>query len=172
MAVIEYARNVLGLAGANSTEIDPSTPHPVIDIMPDQRDVEMGGTMRLGLWPCKLTSGSIVAQAYGQDIIQERHRHRFEVNNAYREALAESGLIASGVSPDGRLVEIMEIDGHPFFVGVQFHPEFRSRPNRPHPLFKSFVGAALANLPEGAQRVLPFIAEDHLLAESVGAPGD
>jgi CTP synthase len=125
--------------------------------------------MRLGLWPCKLTSGSIVGNAYGEEMIQERHRHRFEVNNAYREALAEVGLTATGVSPDGRLVEIMEIDGHPFFVGVQFHPEFRSRPNRPHPLFKAFIGAAMANLPEGAQRTLPFIAEDHLVAETVSA---
>ncbi|MCC6943768.1 MAG: CTP synthase [Thermomicrobiales bacterium] len=169
MAVIDVARNLLGLEGANSTEIDPDTPHPVIDIMPDQRGVDMGGTMRLGLWPCKLTSGSIVGDAYGQEMIEERHRHRFEVNNAYREALAEVGLTATGVSPDGRLVEIMEIDGHPFFVGVQFHPEFRSRPNRPHPLFKAFIGAAMANLPEGAQRTLPFIAEDHLVAETVSA---
>ncbi len=170
MAVIDVARNVLGLTGANSTEIDPGTAHPVIDIMPDQKGVEMGGTMRLGLWPCKLEAGTIVREAYGEEMIEERHRHRFEVNNDYREALAEAGLIASGVSPDGRLVEIMEIDGHPFFVGVQFHPEFRSRPNRPHPLFKAFVGAAMSNLPEGAQRALPFVGHDQLIAETVSAP--
>jgi CTP synthase len=156
MAVIDVARNMLGLDGANSTEIDAGTAHPVIDIMPDQRGVDMGGTMRLGLWPCSLLPGSIAREAYGEATIFERHRHRFEVNNAYREALAEVGLVASGISPDDRLVEIMEIDGHPFFVGVQFHPEFRSRPNRPHPLFRSFFGAAMEHLPEGAQRTLPF----------------
>ncbi|MGD9712146.1 MAG: CTP synthase [Thermomicrobiales bacterium] len=171
MAVIDVARNVLGLEYANSTEIDPTTPHPVIDIMPEQRGVDMGGTMRLGLWPCELTAGTTAREAYGEDRINERHRHRFEVNNDYREALAEAGLIASGVSPDGRLVEIMEIDGHPFFVGVQFHPEFRSRPNRPHPLFRAFVGAAMSNLPEGAQRTLPFVSHDQLLAEMLGSPG-
>jgi len=171
MAVIDVARNVLGLVGANSTEIDTGTAHPVIDIMPDQRDVDMGGTMRLGLWPCRLEQGTVARAAYGEELIEERHRHRFEVNNEYREALAEAGLIASGVSPDGRLVEIMEIDGHPFFVGVQFHPEFRSRPNRPHPLFKAFVGAAMSNLPEGAQRTLPFVGHDQLLAETVSATG-
>ncbi len=167
MAVIDVARNLLGLDGANSTEINPNTPHPVIDIMADQRDVDMGGTMRLGLWPCELAPGSVVREAYGEDIIHERHRHRFEVSNQYREALAEAGLIATGVSPDGRLVEIMEIDGHPFFVGVQFHPEFRSRPNRPHPLFKAFVGAAMTNLPAGAQRTLPFVGKPPAHVESL-----
>ncbi|CAN5527363.1 CTP synthase [soil metagenome] len=156
MAVIDVARNVLGLEGANSTEIDPDTPHPVIDLMPGQRDVEMGGTMRLGLWPCALAHGSVAQRAYGEEAVYERHRHRFEVNNSYRDALANAGFIASGVSPDDQLVEIMEMEGHPFFVGVQFHPEFRSRPNRPHPLFRSFIGAAIATLPEGAQRSLPF----------------
>jgi len=156
MAVIDVARNELAFDGANSTEIDPNTPHPVIDLMPGQHGVEKGGTMRLGLWPCRLEQGTIVRAAYGEETIYERHRHRFEVNNHYRDALAEAGLIASGVSPDGQLVEIMEIDGHPFYVGVQFHPEFRSRPNRPHPLFREFVGAAMRNLPEGAQRSLPF----------------
>jgi CTP synthase len=164
MAVIETARNALGLAGANSTEIDPNTPHPVIDLMPDQRGVEMGGTMRLGLWPCKLEPGTIARAAYGEETVFERHRHRFEVNNDYREPLAEVGLIASGVSPDGKLVEIMEIDGHPFFVGVQFHPEFRSRPNRPHPLFRAFIAAAMRNLPEGAQRSLPFSERNNVAA--------
>ena len=155
MAVIEVARDVCGLAGANSTEIDPATPHPVIDLMPDQKGVDMGGTMRLGLWPCRLDPGTKAAWAYGEPIVSERHRHRFEVNNAYRPALAEAGLIVSGASPDGQLAEIMELRDHPFFVGVQFHPEFRSRPTRPHPLFRDFIGAAKVTLPEGAQRALP-----------------
>jgi CTP synthase len=161
MAVIEVARNVCGFAGANSTEIDPETLHPVIDLMPGQRGVEMGGTMRLGLWPCRLEPGTKAAAAYGEPMVFERHRHRFEVNNAYREALAEAGLIASGVSPDGQLVEIMELRDHPFFIGVQFHPEFRSRPTRPHPLFRDFVAAALQTLPEGAQRALPLNGAFH-----------
>lgn len=156
MAVIEVARNACGLEYANSSEIDPNTPHPVIGLMPGQHGVEMGGTMRLGLWPCKLLPGSKAAAAYGTELVEERHRHRFEVNNDYLPVLAEQGLIASGVSPDGRLVEIMELDGHPFFVGVQFHPEFKSRPNAPHPLFRDFVKSSLDVLPEGSQRTLPF----------------
>ena len=155
MAVIEFARHVCGFEGANSSEIDPETPHPVIDLMPGQRGVEMGGTMRLGLWPCYLEPGSHAGDAYGDESVYERHRHRFEVNNEYRERFAEGGLIASGVSRDGTLVEIMELRDHPFFVGVQFHPEFRSRPTRPHPLFRDFVEAAMQTLPEGAQRELP-----------------
>jgi CTP synthase len=168
MAVIEVARNVCGLAGANSTEIDPESPAPVIDLMPDQKGVEMGGTMRLGLWPCRLEPGTVAARAYGEEVVFERHRHRFEVNNGFREALAEAGLIVSGASPDGRLAEIMELRDHPFFVGVQFHPEFRSRPTRPHPLFRDFIGAAKATLPEGAQRALPLAElEDGLARELV-----
>jgi CTP synthase len=155
MAVIEIARHLVGVAGAHSSEIDPLTRDAVIDLMPGQRGVEMGGTMRLGLWPCELIPGTKAADAYDAPNVSERHRHRFEVNNDYREALARAGLIASGVSPDGELVEIMELKNHPFFVGVQFHPEFRSRPNRPHPLFREFVGAAIDALPEGAQRQLP-----------------
>jgi CTP synthase len=155
MAVIEVARNVCGLAGANSTEIDPDTPHPVIDLMPGQHGVEMGGTMRLGLWPCRLEPGTRTADAYGEPTVFERHRHRFEVNNGYRSRLAEAGLVVSGASPDGNLAEIMELRDHPFFVGVQFHPEFRSRPTRPHPLFDGFIGAVKEALPEGAQRALP-----------------
>lgn len=155
MAVIEIARDLLGLEGANSSEIDSEAPYRVIDLMPSQHGVEMGGTMRLGLWPCHLEPGTHAAEAYASANVFERHRHRFEVNNEYRTRLAEAGLIASGVSPDGNLVEIMEIPSHPFFVGVQFHPEFRSRPNRPHPLFQAFIGASLAALPEGAQRTLP-----------------
>ncbi len=155
MAVIEVARHVCGLTGANSTEINPETPHPVIDLMPGQHGVEMGGTMRLGLWPCRLEPGTKAAAAYGESTVFERHRHRFEVSNAHRAMLAKAGLIVSGSSPDGHLAEIMELRDHPFFVGVQFHPEFRSRPTRPHPLFRDFVGAAKDTLPEGAQRALP-----------------
>ena len=155
MAVIEVARNVLGLAGANSTEIDPETPHPVIDLMPGQHGVEMGGTMRLGLWPCRLEPGTRAGAAYGESTVFERHRHRFEVNNDYRARLADAGLIVSGASPDGTLAEIMELRDHPFFVGVQFHPEFRSRPTRPHPLFDEFVRVVKDSLPEGTQRELP-----------------
>ncbi len=169
MAVIEFARNVMGLEGANSTEIDPQTPHPVIDLMPAQRGVDMGGTMRLGLWPCKLVPDTTAGEAYDASHVDERHRHRFEVNNDYRDQLEEAGLIVSGASPDGRLAEIMEITDHPFFVGVQFHPEFRSRPNRPHPLFRDFIGAAVETLPEGAQRSLP-LAED--ARQAVAAPAD
>jgi CTP synthase len=168
MAVIEIARDLLGLEGANSSEIDSEAPYCVIDLMPSQHGVEMGGTMRLGLWPCHLESGTHAAEAYGGESVFERHRHRFEVNNEYRARLAEAGFVASGVSPDGNLVEIMEIPNHPFFVGVQFHPEFRSRPNRPHPLFQAFVGAALSTLPEGAQRTLPLDASseahEHVLS--------
>ncbi|MBO9350928.1 MAG: CTP synthase [Thermomicrobium sp.] len=163
MAVIEFARNVLGLCGANSTEIDPETPHPVIDLMPDQRGVEMGGTMRLGRYPCQLVPGTKAALAYGESLVYERHRHRWEVNNAYREAFEAAGFVVSGQSPDGRYVEIMELHNHPWFVGVQFHPEFKSRPNGPHPLFVSFIGVAKHVLREGEQRPLP-------LAEPVAMP--
>ncbi len=163
MAVIEFARNVLGLCGANSTEIDPETPHPVIDLMPDQRGVEMGGTMRLGRYPCQLVPGTKAALAYGESLVYERHRHRWEVNNAYREAFEAAGFVVSGQSPDGRYVEIMELHDHPWFVGVQFHPEFKSRPNRPHPLFVAFIGVAKHVLREGEQRPLP-------LAEPVAMP--
>ncbi|MFQ5860949.1 MAG: CTP synthase [Dehalococcoidia bacterium] len=156
MMVVEYARYVLGWEDANSTELDPGTPYPVIDIMPDQLGVvDKGGTMRLGLYPCQFRRGTKSHQAYGQELVYERHRHRFEVNNAYREELERHGLIASGLSPDGQLVEIAEVEDHPFMVGVQFHPEFRSRPNRPHPLFRAFAEAAAATLREGAQHPLP-----------------
>ena len=154
--VIEHARNVLGLAGANSTEFDPETAHPVIDLMLDQRTVnDMGGTMRLGNYPCVLAHGTRAAKAYGVPEVNERHRHRFEFNNAYREPLYEMGLLASGLSPDGTLVEIVEAERHPFMVGVQFHPEFRSRPEQPHPLFREFAAAATQVLREGAQPELP-----------------
>ena len=144
-AVIEFAREVVGSADANSTEFDMFTEHPVIDFMPDQRDMEdKGGTMRLGLYPAKLTPGSKAAAVYGQEVIYERHRHRFEVNNRYRQTLEAAGMLLSGQSPDGRLVEIVELKDHPWFVASQFHPEFKSRPERPHPLFDGFVAAALA----------------------------
>ncbi len=155
MAVIEVARSILGLTDANSTEIDPDTPHPVIDIMPEQRDVDMGGTMRLGLYPCTLVPGTRAAEAYALANVDERHRHRFEVNNEYRDRLASAGLIVSGHSPDGKLAEIMELKDHPWFVGVQFHPEFKSRPTRPHPLFDHFMAAARKVLHEGDQQSLP-----------------
>ncbi|HMA37112.1 MAG TPA: CTP synthase [Chloroflexia bacterium] len=144
MAVIELARHVAGLPHANSTEIDPRTPDPVIDIMADQRDIaDIGGTMRLGLYACKLIPGTRAAAAYGADQVNERHRHRFEFNNAYRDRLEQAGLVISGVSPDGRLVEIVELRDHPWFVASQFHPELRSRPTNPHPLFREFLAAAL-----------------------------
>ena len=139
--VIEFARNAAGLEMANSTEFEQDTPHPVIDIMPDQVGVDMGGTMRLGRWPCKIEPGTLAAEVYGSELVYERHRHRYEVNNAYREALTEAGMVFSGTSPDGRLVEIAELKDHPFFIGSQFHPEFKSRPLRPHPLFFGFVSA-------------------------------
>ncbi|HYM16303.1 MAG TPA: CTP synthase [Dehalococcoidia bacterium] len=143
MMVIDYARNVLGLTGANSTEVDQHTPHPVISMLSEQLGIEdLGGTMRLGGYPCKLVPGTQAAAAYGVDEVVERHRHRYEFNNKYREEFARAGLIASGVSPDESLVEIMEVAGHPFMLGSQFHPEFRSRPDRPQPLFRAFIGAA------------------------------
>jgi CTP synthase len=142
--VIELARKVLGSDDANSSEFDAFTPHPVIDLLPEQRDVSAkGGTMRLGTYPAVLEPGTVTAEAYGQPIVLERHRHRFEFNNAYREMLAKAGLRFAGTSPDGRLIEIVELADHPFFVGTQFHPEFKSRPGRPHPLFLAFVRAAL-----------------------------
>src|SRR5919204_1495306 len=160
-AVIEFARNVAGLEMANSTEFEQDTPHPVIDIMPDQRDVsEKGGTMRLGVWPCRLLPGSRAFDAYGQPVIYERHRHRYEFNNEFRELLVSNGLVLSGLSPDNQLVEIVELADHPWFVGTQFHPEFKSRPDRPHPLFRSFIGAAVARR-VGTQVMVP--AEEWLV---------
>jgi CTP synthase len=143
--VIDFGRFVLGSEEVNSTEFDRGTPHPVIDLLPEQRAIaDMGGTMRLGLYPCHLQPGSKAAQAYPQPVVEERHRHRFEFNNSYRESFAQRGMVYSGLSPDGRLVEIAELADHPFMVGSQFHPEFLSRPNRPHPLFRAFVEAAIA----------------------------
>lgn len=146
LATIEYARNVLNIEDANSAELDPNTKNPVIDLLPEQKDVEdLGGTMRLGLYPCKLKEGTIAHRAYNQEVVYERHRHRYEFNNEYREKMEEGGLVISGTSPDGRLVEIIELKDHPFFVATQFHPEFVSRPTRPQPLFREFIRASLQN---------------------------
>jgi CTP synthase len=159
VAVIEFARDVLSTEDANSTEFDMFTEHPVIDFMPDQRDMEdKGGTMRLGLYPARLTPGSKAAAVYDAELIYERHRHRFEVNNRYRPLLEASGMVLSGQSPDGRLVEIVELRDHPWFVASQFHPEFRSRPDRPHPLFFGFMAAAVA-LSRGSSAAPGLMAE-------------
>ncbi len=144
LASIEFARHVLGLEGANSAELNPETNYPIIDLLPEQKDIEdMGGTLRLGLYPCKLTDGSLAHAAYGEQVIYERHRHRYEFNNEYREQMEKAGFVFSGTSPDGRLVEIIELEDHPFFIASQFHPEFVSRPTRPQPLFREFVRASL-----------------------------
>ncbi|MFY4775271.1 CTP synthase [Metabacillus sp. RGM 3146] len=144
VASIEYARNVLGLKGAHSSEIDPASPYPVIDLLPEQKDVEdLGGTLRLGLYPCKLDENSKAYEAYQDEVIYERHRHRYEFNNEFRQQMEDAGFIFSGTSPDGRLVEIIELKDHPWFVASQFHPEFTSRPTRPQPLFREFIHASL-----------------------------
>ncbi|GAE27884.1 CTP synthase [Halalkalibacter wakoensis JCM 9140] len=144
LASIEYARNVLGLEGAHSAELNPDTPYPIIDLLPEQKDVEdMGGTLRLGLFPCKLVDGTVARATYSDEIVYERHRHRYEFNNEYREQMEKAGFVFSGTSPDGRLVEIIELEDHPYFIASQFHPEFSSRPTRPQPLFREFVGASL-----------------------------
>jgi CTP synthase len=143
-AVIEFARNVLGYKDAHTSEINAETKYPVIDLMPDQKDIdEKGGTMRLGIYPCKLDEKTNSVNAYGNGLIYERHRHRYEFNNEFRKDLTDAGLVLAGTSPDGRLVEIVEIEDHPWYVAVQFHPELKSRPNRPHPLFRDFIKAAL-----------------------------
>ena len=146
LAAVEFARNVCGLTGAHSSELDPNTPYPIINLLPDQENVvEMGGTLRLGSYPCILTQGSQAHKEYGEINITERHRHRYEFNNFYRERLTNKGLVLSGVSPDGRLVEIVELPEHPWFVAGQFHPEFKSRPEKAHPLFAGFIKASLEN---------------------------
>ncbi|MGA1531103.1 MAG: glutamine amidotransferase-related protein, partial [Kiritimatiellia bacterium] len=143
-AVIEFARHVCGLKEANSTEIKKDNPHPVVCLMEEQEKViELGATMRLGAWPCALKEGTKSMAAYGAASISERHRHRYEVNNKYRSALEEKGLVLSGLSPDGHLVEMIELPGHPWFVATQFHPELKSQPLVPHPLFRDFIGAAV-----------------------------
>ncbi|AQS60407.1 CTP synthase [Desulforamulus ferrireducens] len=148
LAVVEFARNVLGWQDANSSEFNQHSQYPVIDLLPEQKDLDkMGGTMRLGAYPCKLVEGTHAYRAYGQEIIHERHRHRYELNNEYREELAKAGMIFSGTLPNGKLVEIIELPDHPWFLATQFHPEFKSRPNRPHPVFRDFIGAAVKNRP-------------------------
>ncbi|AEF95478.1 CTP synthase [Desulfotomaculum nigrificans CO-1-SRB] len=146
LAVVEFARSVLGWQDANSAEFNQHCRYPVIDLLPEQKDLDkMGGTMRLGAYPCKLVPGTLAHRAYGEEIIHERHRHRYELNNEYRAELAQAGLVFSGTLPTGKLVEIVELPDHPWFVATQFHPEFKSRPNRPHPLFRDFIGASLKN---------------------------
>lgn len=152
LAVVEYARNMTGLDGANSAELQDSTPYPVIDLMPEQKDVEeKGGTMRLGLYPCKIAEDTFIEAAYGESLIYERHRHRYELNNEYRDQLVESGLVISGISPDERLVEAIEVKDHPWFVAVQYHPELKSRPTNPHPLFKDFISASKEKADRGTE---------------------
>ncbi|WP_391207460.1 CTP synthase [Psychrobacillus sp. L4] len=144
LATVEFARSILELQGAHSTELDPTTVYSIIDLLPEQKDIEdLGGTLRLGLYPCKLTPGSKAHQAYGEELVYERHRHRYEFNNEYREQFEAAGFVFSGTSPDGRLIEIIELPDHPFFVASQFHPEFVSRPQRPQPLFREFIKAAV-----------------------------
>jgi CTP synthase len=156
IAVIEFARNVAGMRGANSTEFEPNPAYPVIDFLPEQRNVtDKGATMRLGAYPCVLTPGTRAAIAYGVHEISERHRHRYEVNNQFREALVQHGLVVSGISPDQRLVEMIELKNHPYFVGCQFHPEFKSRPQAAHPLFRAFIAAALRAPVELRRRPTP-----------------
>ena len=148
--VVEAARTVFESDAPNSTEFDPETPYPVISLLTEQQGVrDKGGTMRLGSYPCRLVPGTRAHAAYGEEVVFERHRHRYEFNNRFRDELARAGLVPSGLSPDGELVEICEIKGHPFMVGTQFHPEFRSRPDRPHPLFRDFLAAAIATRPGG-----------------------
>lgn len=155
-SVIEWARNVAHLDNAHSAEFVPDAKNPVINLLPEQQDVvDLGGTMRLGLYPCRLTSNTLTLSLYGKEVIYERHRHRYEFNNAYRNLFLESGYVVSGTSPDGRLVEIIELPGHPFFIATQFHPEFQSRPSNPHPLFKGFVQAALDRETELSKNKVP-----------------
>jgi CTP synthase len=154
--VIEFARYALGSDKPNSTEFDAATTYPVIDLLPEQKAIKSkGGTMRLGNYPCRLVAGSHAARAYGQYLVYERHRHRYEFNNLFRARFEESGMVYSGLSPDDRLVEICELADHPWMVSCQFHPEFASRPGRPHPLFRDFIGVAKGVLREGAQPLLP-----------------
>ena len=145
LSVVEFARHVVGYNDAHSIELDPNTTHPVIALLPEQDGIEdIGGTLRLGSYPCVLDKSSLAYKLYGEETIHERHRHRYEFNNDYRKVLTENGMMLSGISPDGRIVEMVELPDHPFFIGTQAHPELKSRPNRPHPLFRGFVEAAVA----------------------------
>jgi CTP synthase len=165
-AVIEWARNTAQLENANSAEFDPNTPNPVINLLPEQQDVvDLGGTMRLGLYPCRVNPDTLAFKLYQQEVIYERHRHRYEFNNAYRNLFLESGYVVSGTSPDGRLVEMIELPSHPFFIASQFHPEFQSRPSAPHPLFQGFVQAAST---QGKQDVLEGESRDLVVGQVVG----
>ena len=156
LSIVEFARNVVGFSDAHSAEINPSTTHPVIHLMPEQDGIEdIGGTLRLGSYPCILKENTKAALTYGSSEISERHRHRYEVNNYYSDDLKKNGMIISGTSPDGRIVEMIELKDHPWFVATQAHPEFKSRPNRPHPLFKGFIKAALEGAVHwGSEQVL------------------
>jgi CTP synthase len=159
VAISEFARHVVGLAGANSTEMDPETPYPVIDLLPEQKEIEdLGGTMRLGAQAVELVEGTRARKAYGEPVVAERHRHRYEVNNHFRPGIEQAGLVVSGTFQEGRLVEIIELPDHPWFVASQFHPEFKSRPTRPAPLFREFVGAAVARSAERAGQAMPTAA--------------
>ena len=154
-AVIEWARNQAGLPEATSEELDPGTPHPVIHLLPEQQDVvDLGGTMRLGVYPCRIAPDTLADRLYGEQVVYERHRHRFEFNNAYRSLFLEAGYVVSGTSPDGRLVELIELKGHPFFTACQYHPEFLSRPGRPHPLFRGLIEAAQQQLPDSPAQAI------------------
>ena len=163
--VIEFGRYAFHTKEVNSTEFDANTAYPVIDLLPEQRGIsQKGGTMRLGTYPCKLVLGTKAAHAYGSEVVYERHRHRFEFNNHFRQPLEEAGLMASGLSPDGKLVEIAELKNHPWMLACQFHPEFKSRPDFPHPLFVDFIKAAKETLVEGAQTSLPLSEEDEVIS--------
>jgi CTP synthase len=154
-AVIEWARNQAGLLEATSEELDPNSPHPVIHLLPEQQDVvDLGGTMRLGVYPCRIAPETLAERLYGEQVVYERHRHRFEFNNAYRNLFLEAGYVVSGTSPDGRLVELIELKGHPFFTACQYHPEFLSRPGRPHPLFRGLIEAAQQRLPDSQAQAI------------------
>jgi CTP synthase len=166
-AVIEWARNQAGLTGATSAELDPDTAHPVIHLLPEQQDVvDLGGTMRLGVYPCRLTGGTMAQRLYGNEVVYERHRHRYEFNNAYRSLFLESGYEISGTSPDGRLVELIELKDHPFFTACQYHPEFLSRPGKPHPLFRGLIEAAQQRLPRSPQEMPSPSAENKMPAST------
>jgi CTP synthase len=170
-AAIEWARNIARLERANSAEFDKNTPNPVIDLLPEQEDVvDLGGTMRLGLYPCRVLPNSLAHSLYGQEVVYERHRHRYEFNNAYRSLFLETGYLVSGTSPDGRLVEMIEYSRHPFFIATQFHPEFRSRPNRPHPLFMGLIAAALEERGRESTAYNSALMKEATLAGSGSAP--
>jgi CTP synthase len=168
IAVIEFARHIAGMEGANSSEFDPETPYPVVDLLPEQKELhDMGGTMRLGADPVRLHEGTRAFEIFGESVIYKRHRHRYEVNMFLRRKLEDEGLVAGGTSPDGRLVEMIELPDHPFYVASQFHPEFNSRPNRPEPLFREFVGAAATHAGENPVDGGEIIERDDIEREDI-----